>query len=127
MLHRLHRVNDVIIARARAMRRESAPAEQILWFCLRDRRLNGYKFRRQLAVGPFIADFYCASCRLIVELDGDSHANRAAYDEDRTKWLNEHGHAVVRFPNADVFDHLDAVLELLLSECERRSSSTTVA
>ncbi len=103
------------------MRQAPAPAEQRLWYCLRDRRLNGFKFRRQVPVGPYIADFYCAACRLIVELDGDSHAHRHEYDAERTEYLNQDGYVVVRFVNDDVFKHLDAVLESILSGCQARS------
>jgi very-short-patch-repair endonuclease len=65
---RRHRVDRKILERARAMRREAAPAERILWYCLRDRRLGGFKFRRQVGIGRYVADFYCAECHLIVEL-----------------------------------------------------------
>ena len=100
------------------MRHEAAPAEQVLWWCLRNRRLNAFKFRRQFAVLNYVADFYCAECRLIVELDGDSHDGRQKYDEQRTRELNEDGFRVVRFVNTDVFENLDGVLEAILAECE---------
>jgi very-short-patch-repair endonuclease len=103
------------------MRNESAPAEQKLWWCLRDRRLNGFKFRRQYPIGPYVADFYCAECNLIIELDGDSHSEREDYDRRRTEWLQQDGVAVVRFVNTDVFDHLGSVLDAILRECEARA------
>ena len=101
------------------MRRESAPAEKILWTCLRDRQLNGFKFRRQHVVGAYVADFYCHECQLIVELDGDSHGHRDEYDSNRTTILQRGGDTVIRFLNEDVFDFTDSVLEAILSECER--------
>ena len=103
------------------MRREPAPAEQKLWWELRDRRLNGFKFRRQQVVGPFVADFYCARCKLIVELDGDTHVGREAEDERRTAWLARNGHEVVRFVNDDVHHNKTGVLEAILAACERRA------
>jgi very-short-patch-repair endonuclease len=118
---RPHRVDPVLLQRAREMRHEPAPAEQKLWWCLRDRRLNGFKFRRQYAVGGYVADYYCAECSLIVELDGDSHDGRTKYDERRTEDLTEKGLHVIRFVNTDVFENLVGVLEAILSECEARA------
>ena len=115
---RPHRVSDELLARAREMRHEPAPAEQKLWWCLRDRRLNSFKFRRQVPVLGYVADYYCAERKLIVELDGDSHNGREEYDEKRTQKLMSEGYRIVRFVNTDVFDHLDAVLEAILAECE---------
>ena len=106
-----------LLAHARAMRREPAPAEAILWQCLRNRQLGGYKFRRQTPLPPFIADFYCAELRLIVELDGDSHSESELYDASRTERLMRDGYRVIRFLNVDVFSHVDAVLEEILCEC----------
>ena len=122
MPFRPHKIDPRLLAYARSMRHEPAPAEQKLWRCLRNRQLNGFKFRRQVAFGTYIADFYCAECGLIVELDGDSHSEREAYDERRTADLETQGLAVVRFVNTDAFDHLDSVLEAILTECEARDS-----
>jgi very-short-patch-repair endonuclease len=69
-------------------------------------------------LGPFIADFFCQKVNLVVELDGDSHAERAIYDDRRTVRLERDGYFVIRFFNDDVW-HLDAVLQALLDECER--------
>ena len=104
------------------MRHEPAPAEQKLWWCLRDRRLGGFKFRRQVSIGSYVADFYCAECGLIVELDGDSHSERQEYDERRTARLEELGLSVARFVNTDVFEHFDSVREAILRECESRAN-----
>lgn len=117
------RVNPILLSRARQMRAESAPAEKVLWACLRDRQLNGFKFRRQHVMGPYVADFYCHECRVIVELDGDSHDRRDMYDASRTKILERGGDIVIRFLNEDVFDFTDAVLEAILDRCEQRSAS----
>ncbi len=100
------------------MRRDASPAEAKLWQCLRDRQLGGFKFRRQRPVPPFIVDFCCIAVRLVVELDGDSHADQAAYDARRTLRLERDGMHVIRFVNDDVRWHLDCVLEEILRECE---------
>jgi very-short-patch-repair endonuclease len=115
-------VDPVLLDRARAMRHDPAPAEQKLWACLRSRQLGGFKFRRQQPIEPFIADFFCFELKLVVEVDGDSHATRETYDASRTKYLERDGCHVIRFMNEDVFWHLDAVLDEILSECERLSS-----
>jgi very-short-patch-repair endonuclease len=101
------------------MRHERAPAEHILWQCLRNRELNGFKFRRQVPIGSYIADFYCAEKSLVVELDGDSHSERQEYDAKRNYWMRERSLHVVRFINTDVFENLDAVLEAILEMCEK--------
>ena len=127
MPFRPHKVDPKWLEFARSMRQEPAPAEQKLWRCLRDRQLNGFKFRRQIAFGNYIADFYCAECRLIVESDGDSHSEREAYDARRTAELEIRGLAVIRYANTDVFDHLESVLEAVLRECEARAQRATRA
>ena len=114
-----HRFQPELLQHAREMRQANVPAERILWSCLRNRRLDGLKFRRQVPVGRFVADFYCADESLIVELDGDSHNERQEYDEKRTEWLGTRGYRVVRFPNEDIYHSIDAVLSTILRECGR--------
>src|SRR5690242_8070069 len=104
MNRRVFRVDPRLLALAKEMRRESAPAEQKLWSCLRNRQLNGFKFRRQYAVDRYVADFCCLECKLIIELDGESHEDRRQHDELRTEILEQHNFEVVRFPNTDVFE-----------------------
>jgi len=70
--------------RARKLRREQTDAEGKLWYLLRNRNLAGRKFKRQLPIGPYIADFACVELKLIVEADGGQHADQKAYDEKRT-------------------------------------------
>jgi very-short-patch-repair endonuclease len=112
-----------LLARARAMRHEPAPTEAKLWNSPRNRQLGNFEFRRQTLITPFIADFYYAELKLIIELDGGSHAETELYDAQRTKRLMRHGMHVIRFLNIDVHCHLDAVLEKILRECERLSNS----
>src|SRR5262245_32682214 len=125
MNRRAFRVDPALLLFARNMRREPAPAEQILWSCLRDRQLNGFKFRRQYAIDRYVADFCCPECKLIVELDGDSHEDRKGHDEQRTAELLQRRFEVLRFPNTDVFDNLEVVLTRILELCEERSKSLT--
>ena len=87
-----------------------------MWQELRSRRLGGFKFRRQVPVGPFVLDFYCAEQRLAVELDGGGHAEpqQAAHDEERTALLARRGIRVLRFWNQEVLAERPAVLEMIL-------------
>jgi very-short-patch-repair endonuclease len=119
MTDKLRRIYPPILARARELRQPQTPAETKLWACLRNRQLGDFKFRRQHPIDRFIVDFYCAACRLVIEVDGDSHAEQVEYDQARTEWLNDRGYRVIRFTNRDVFQQLDAVLEAILEECDR--------
>ena len=113
--------NHKLIPRARSMRREMTPAELRLWLdCLKS---LPYKFRRQRPFGKFIADFYCAELKLVIEVDGDSHFSEqgVAYDIERTQFLESIGLGVLRFTNDEVFKNLEAVREKILSECSDSS------
>jgi very-short-patch-repair endonuclease len=94
------RIDPKIGARARKMRREQTPFEQLLWLGLRSSQLEGYKFRRQSVLSPFICDFFCPTKGLIVEVDGDTHD--AAADAKRDAYLLGKGFETLRFTNADV-------------------------
>ncbi len=85
-----------------------------MWSDLRNRRLNGYKFSRQIPLGPYIVDFVCREQSLIVELDGSQHAE-STHDERRTEWLNQQGYSVLRFWNAEILQERRAVLETILA------------
>lgn len=93
------------------------PAETLLWGRLRRKQLNGLKFRRQHPLGPFIADFYCAACRLVVEVDGDVHASQQERDEVRTEQFEAHGYRVIRFDNDDVLNDIEGVLAAIAEAC----------
>jgi len=80
---------------ARELRHEMTRAEQLLWERLRDHQLGGLKFRRQHPLGPFIADFYCAEKRLVLEIDGDIHDLQREQDEQRTRQYEEFGYRVI--------------------------------
>jgi very-short-patch-repair endonuclease len=123
MDEKLHRINPVIRDHARKLRRPMTPMEKLLWARLRDRRLEGFRFRRQHPSGPYIADFYCASAQLVIEIDGDSHATQEQYDQTRTRWFQENGYRVVRFTNRDVVGNLDSVMEAIRAECFKGAHS----
>ena len=99
--------------RAKQLRAALTEPERRLWFRLRANRLD-VKFQRQVVIAPYIADFAARSHRLIVEVDGDTHAGRAAYDATRTASLEKRGYRVLRFTNTDVMTNLDAVLGAIL-------------
>lgn len=96
---------------ARHLRRDATEAEKALWRVLRNRGFEGLKFRRQVPVGSYIADFLCESENLIVEVDGGQHDTQMAYDEARTRYLQSQGFRVVRFWNNDVLRNIEGVLE----------------
>lgn len=114
---RTHRVRPDRLRFAKALRREMAPAECVLWNRLRGGRLNGLKFRRQVSIGRFIADFVCLEHRLVIELDGPSHGGREMKDDARTVELCAAGYRVLRFLNQEVFRDVDDVLERIRREC----------
>ncbi|RWC02302.1 MAG: endonuclease domain-containing protein [Mesorhizobium sp.] len=98
----------------RSMRRESTEAEDRLWHELRGRRLDRIKFRRQVPIGRFIADFVCAEARLIVEIDGSQHAD-SNHDRIRDAELKARGFRVLRFWNDDVLRDLNAVCDTIIA------------
>ena len=110
---RIRGVSRRIQERARELRRDMTPAERVLWGRLRNRQLEGLKFRRQHPLGRFIVDFCCAQHRLIVEVDGGVHRNQREYDEARTQVLQAYGYRVLRFSNEAVLGDVDAVLEVI--------------
>ena len=95
----MKRTRTALTTFARALRTSSSDAETRLWWHLRDRRLGGAKFRRQLPIGPYVADFVCVEAMLVVELDGGQHAEQLERDQVRTSFLERQGYRVVRFWN----------------------------
>jgi very-short-patch-repair endonuclease len=104
--------------KARALRQNMTKAEVILWMNLRKRALNGARFRRQHPIGPYIADFTCPAAKLIVEVDGATHSTpeELAYDARRTKYLEQHGWAVIRVNNSDVYENMDGVWRTIAAQ-----------
>ncbi|VTU13899.1 hypothetical protein SRS16CHR_00821 [Variovorax sp. SRS16] len=110
----LSRVRERVGVRARSLRETPTDAETLLWYHLRDRRLAGCKFRRQRPIGRYFADFACLEAKLVVELDGGQHADVAAYDEARTRFMEGEGLRVLRFWNNEVLTQIDVVREQIL-------------
>ncbi len=96
---------------AQTLRETRTDAEGLLWHYLRDKQLDGYKFRRQQPIGPYIVDFACMPHKLLIELDGGQHTEQQTYDQKRDAFLQEQGYTILRFWNNEVFEHCFEVLE----------------
>ena len=122
------------LAFKRFLRTNQTEAETALWRFLRAKRLNKFKFRRQVAVGPYVVDFMCCKNKLIIEIDGGQHNEiiAQAYDVTRSKYLNAKGFTIIRFWNDEVLTQKEEVLNKILdfldpSPSESGDSSTSPA
>ena len=108
--------SHILLDLRRSLRKNQTTPEKLLWRELRSKRLNGKKFFRQFSVGRYILDFYCPEHKIAIELDGAQHLEPAAmkYDEARTAWLETRGITVKRYPNSEVMENMDGVLEDIL-------------
>jgi len=106
---RRFQTSSIARSRAKAMRRNMTDAERLLWHHLRAHRLQNLSFRRQVPMGPYIADFVCHRARLIIEIDGGQHATDIR-DVRRDEWFAGQGYLVLRFRNNEVLGNLSAVL-----------------
>lgn len=111
---------DVMLANARALRKTMTPWERRLWYCFL--RTYPVKLYRQHVIGPYIVDLCCPSARLIIELDGSQHfmPDGIAADEERSRAIEVHGYALLRFPNADIDRRFQAVCESIDLAIKRR-------
>jgi very-short-patch-repair endonuclease len=100
-------------ARARGLRQSSTDAESALWALVRNRKIAGCKFRRQVPIDRFFADFACLERRLVIELDGGQHAEQTSYDAARTEALETAGWTVLRFWNSQLFEHPEGVVRTI--------------
>ena len=100
---------------AKQLRIEQTQAEAILWERLRGSRFAGYKFKRQYALGRYIADFYCSEARLVIEIDGGIHngTDQREYDTIRDTELKARGVNIIRINNEQVFENIESTLELI--------------
>jgi very-short-patch-repair endonuclease len=100
---------------ARELRERQTEAERVLWGRLRNRQLEGVKFRRQQPIGDYVVDFASFDKRLIVEIDGGQHNEHGILgrDERRAGWLNREGYRILRFWNNEVLNNVDGVLEVI--------------
>jgi very-short-patch-repair endonuclease len=105
--------------RARTLRREMTEAERQLWLMLRSRQTEGYRFRRQVLIGSFIADFVCHEARLIVEIDGGQHSLASEEATSRTRFLESEGYRVLRFWNNEVLDNPEGVRSVIAKDLHR--------
>jgi very-short-patch-repair endonuclease len=106
----------------KALRDNMPEPEKKLWQLLRKKKL-GVKFRRQHGIGRYITDFYCPECKLVVELDGDSHFTSGArnYDAERNTFMIALGLRVLRFNNNDVMTNIDSVLEKIINQVQKQT------
>jgi very-short-patch-repair endonuclease len=108
-----------MLERARRLRHNRTIPERRLWHALRDRRLRGVKFRRQVVLGAYVVDFFQSTHRLVIEIDGASHMDRGEYDCLRQTWLEGRGYHVIRVSNDEVLFELDSVLNAVLLALDR--------
>ena len=106
-----------LVERARELRKKQTPAESLLWEVLRNRKLLGFKFRRQHRFGDYFADFYCHEAQLVLECDGPVHESNEAWhhDQERDAYLNALGLRVLRFSNAQILNDTERVLNEITS------------
>ncbi len=98
------------------LRKTQTDAENILWFNLRNRKINNIKFKRQVPIGKYIVDFANMQKKLVIELDGSQHIDNYKYDEECTVYLNSIGYTVIRFYDNDVLRNTNNVLEAILQK-----------
>jgi very-short-patch-repair endonuclease len=109
--------------RAKELRQRMTPSEKVLWMRLRSRHLGSLKFRRQHPIGPYIADFYCAARRLVVEVDGPVHLGQEEGDEQRSQRMADDGYRVLRVSNQEIETDLERVMCRILEACQDGAGS----
>jgi very-short-patch-repair endonuclease len=102
---------NVFSGAAKKLRHNLTEEEKILWERLRNRKFNGLKFRRQEAVGKFVADFICYERKILIELDGSHHMEQKERDAERDSWFSGQGYKVIRFWNHEVTEDIEGVQE----------------
>ena len=110
------RGEGAVRAKAKAMRAAMTVPEAVVWKMLRPNRLNGWKFARQVPVGPYIVDFAARRERLAIEIDGRSHDLTVEHDVRRETYLKDAGYTVLRFTNAEVAANLDGIARSIDAE-----------
>ena len=108
MFKRVHTIKYLHDAR-KELRNQTTPQELLLWYRLKNKAL-GYKFRRQHSINNFIADFYCAEKKLVIELDGSQHLDNMEYDKERTEHFENLGIKVMRFWNGEINKNIEGVV-----------------
>ena len=113
-------------ARARALRQNMTEGERRIWQILRSNRMKGCKFRRQVPIGRYIADFVCHEARLIVEIDGGQHDRSSPREAERSGFLQNEGYRILRFWNNEVLANLDGVHATIADELGRITPTQTL-
>jgi anthranilate/para-aminobenzoate synthase component I len=121
-----HGYSDKTQTYAKKLRKELTEMERKLWYQLRSKRFSNLRFRRQQPIGPYIADFYCSSARLIIEIDGGQHSadDAVAYDAKRTAFMENAGYRVLRFWNSDVAKNMDGVIQKIENIIQQQEKRT---
>lgn len=104
---------------AKEQRKSGTDAEKVLWFNIRNNRLNGIKFKRQVPIGKYIVDFLCVRKKLIIELDGSQHIDNEEYDNVRTDYLSQKGYTVLRFYDDEVLKDISTVLGVIKNKYDK--------
>ena len=115
----IYKYNNKFLDYSRENRKTQTDAEKLLWFQIRNRQFNGYKFRRQFPVGKYILDFYCDEKKLAVEVDGGQH-NQSNSDRERDQYIKDFGIKTLRFWDNDILQNVDSVLENILQVLEEK-------
>jgi len=105
--------------RRKELRNNMTLAEITLWRYLKCGGMEGLKFRRQFGIGPYVVDFFCYEYKLAIELDGDSHIGREAYDQRRQKYIEDRGVSFLRFLNTEVHEGTGGAVETIRKEAKR--------
>jgi very-short-patch-repair endonuclease len=113
-------------ARARTLRQNTTEAEKRVWQILRSQQMNGYKFRRQVPIGRYIADFVCHEARLILEIDGGQHDRSSPQEAERSRFLQNEGYRILRFWNNEVLANLDGIHATIAAELGRITPTQTL-
>ena len=103
------------------LRNNPTKSEIILWNELQGKKLDGYKFRRQYGVGPFVVDFYCPKLKLAIEIDGESHFKKELqeYDKKRQKYMEKFGIRFLRIFDIEIFENLDGALDAISNKIKQ--------
>ncbi|MDO8445443.1 MAG: DUF559 domain-containing protein [Deltaproteobacteria bacterium] len=110
-------MNINLIYAAKSLRKRFTEVERLLWWHLRARQIEGFKFRRQEPIGRYIVDFVCFESKVIIEVDGGQHSIETEKDKKRDEWLKSEGFKVFRFWNNEVLTNTEGVLEVIRTNC----------
>ena len=114
-----YNIPDYVIELARELRKRQTTSEKIIWEVVRNRRLQGFKFRRQQPVGRYIVDFLSIEGKLVIEIDGSIHNNTKEYDYEKDAFLKSAGFSVLRLPAIFVEQNIEETVELIINELNK--------